>query len=81
MIYKIAPFYPPVLDGFDSNNSLSEFDMDNLLSWGMNFIRLYVSWEGVEPVKGQYNATYLQQIANIVRMAEKKGITVLLDAH
>ena len=52
VIYKTPPFYPPILEGFDSNDSLSEIDLENLISWGMNFIRLYVSWEGVEPIKG-----------------------------
>lgn len=51
-MYKLAPFYPPITDTFDSNDSLSDFDLDNLVSWGMNFIRLHVAWEGVEPLRG-----------------------------
>lgn len=60
VVYKLPPFYPPVTEGFDSNDSLSDFDLDNLVSWGLSFIRLHVAWEGVEPVRGQYNYTYLE---------------------
>lgn len=47
----------------------------------MNLIRLYVGWEAAEPVKGQYNITYLSEIKKIVERCERFGITVLLDAH
>ncbi|CAK62820.1 unnamed protein product (macronuclear) [Paramecium tetraurelia] len=81
VVYKLPPFYPPVSEGFDPNDSLSDFDLDNLISWGMTFIRLHVAWEGVEPVRGQYNYTYLEEIDKIVKRCEAKGITVLLDSH
>jgi len=80
-IYKLAPFYPPVLDGFDPDLSLSETDFQNLRSWGLNFIRLHVAWEGVEPQRNQYNNTYLDVLLKIVRTAAKYNVTVLLDAH
>ena len=47
----------------------------------MNLIRLYVSWEGTEPVKGQYNVTYLEEVKKIVDRCAKFNITVILDAH
>jgi len=80
-IYKLAPFYPPVLDKFDADLSLSEVDFQNLHSWGLNFVRLYVAWEGTEPIRGQYNMTYLEIIKGIVQTAAKYNITVILDAH
>ena len=80
-IYKLPPYYPPVLSGFDPNLSLSETDFQNLNSWGLNFIRLYMSWEGTEQIRGQYNSTYLEIVKTIVQTAAKYNITVLLDAH
>ena len=46
-VQKLAPFYPPKLDHFDSNYSLSDMDLENLRGWGFNAIRLHVAWEGV----------------------------------
>jgi len=80
-IYKLPPYYPPLLTGFDPNLSLSEIDFQNLNSWGLNFIRLYMSWEGTEQIRGQYNSTYLEIVKNIVQTAAKYNITILLDAH
>jgi endoglycosylceramidase len=67
VVYKLAPFYPPIRDRFHPSESFSEIDMQNLQSWGLNVIRLHVAFEGVEPVKGQYNQTYLDQIMQIVK--------------
>lgn len=60
-VYKVFPFYP-IYSHFHSNNSLSDLDFKNLKSWGMNFIRFYVAWEGVEPQRGNYNFTYLKEL-------------------
>lgn len=80
-IYKLPPYYPPNLNSFDADLSLCETDFQNLQQWGLNFIRLYISWEGTEQVRGQYNATYMEIVQNIVQSAAKYNITVLLDAH
>jgi len=47
----------------------------------MNVIRLYVAWEGIEPERGQFNETYIEQLRGIVRLAAEYNISVLLDAH
>jgi len=80
-IYKLNPAYPPILDRFDPALSLAPVDFENLRSWGFNIIRLYVAWEATEPVRGQYNQTYLDMVMNITKTAAKYNITILLDAH
>ncbi len=80
-VYKLPPFYPPVLDKFDPNLSLSPQDFQNLRGWGFNVIRLHIAWEGVEPTRGHYNDTYILQVRQIVRTAAQYNITILLDAH
>lgn len=80
-VYKLPPYYPPVLDKFDAFNSLSDVDFQNLKSWGLTMIRLYMSWEGTEQVRGQYNATYMEIVKTIVQKASKYNISVLLDTH
>jgi beta-galactosidase GanA len=60
VVYKPSPFYPPDLNNFTAETSFCEEDAKNLISWGFNLIRLYISWEGTEPQRGIYNTTYLE---------------------
>ena len=57
-MYKLPPYHPQ-LDSFDPEFSLSQEDIDFLVTNGFNVVRLYIVWPGVEPVKDQYNDTYL----------------------
>lgn len=61
-VYKVFPYHPK-LGTFDPFDSLSQQDMQFLKDNGFNVVRLYVAWPGVEPVRGQYNMTYLQVYA------------------
>ena len=67
--------------GFDSQNSLSAQDAQNLRNWGMNVVRLGVEWPGVEPAQGQFNETYLDVIEQIVDTLGEHGILSILDCH
>jgi endoglycosylceramidase len=79
-VYKVAP-YAPVFDHFDPQESLSIEDVSNLYNWGFNFVRLGTMWPGLEPVKGQYNTSYLAQLEEIVNALGQKDIVTLLDCH
>jgi len=81
VVYKAFPFYPPISDHFHANDSLADVDLENLRDWGFNVIRLHVAWEAFEPVRGQYNFTYLEQLKKIVHRCANYNISVLLDAH
>ena len=49
---------------------------------GFNVVRLLVMWEGVEPTaKGVYDTAYLAYIRDLVKLAGKYGIYVLMDFH
>ena len=48
---------------------------------GHNTIRLGVLWAGLEPVEGEYNMTYLEQIKICVDTAERYGLYPVLDMH
>lgn len=80
VVYKIAPFYPDLYN-FNTNTSLTDKDLQNLRTWGFNVIRLYLSWEGTEPKRGQYDTNYLAILKGIIRQCEKYGIMVILDVH
>lgn len=48
---------------------------------GFNLIRLGFTWAKLEPVPGEYNDEYLDDIERIVDLCEKYGIYVYLDMH
>lgn len=80
VVYKVAPYIPGV-DSFDAQESLSDKDIDDLVSWGMNFVRLGVMWEAVETAPGVYNETYIQEVNDLINRLGAKGIYTLVDAH
>lgn len=80
VVYKVAPFIPS--DGnFTIDTSLDDEDIDNLHKWGMNFVRLGVTWESVERQPGVYNETYLDEVEKLINKLGDKGIHTLVDMH
>ena len=79
-VYKVDP-YIPSNGAFDKDDSLHGEDIDNLVSWGMNFVRLGVMWEGVERKPGVYDYDYLAKVDDLIRRMGKKGIYTMVDAH
>ena len=51
--------------------SFSVEDARLMASMGYNTIRLGVLWAGLEPVMGEYNMTYLEQVVECVNIAER----------
>lgn len=59
-----------------------ESDFAKLSSdFGMNAVRFLISWAAIEPQKGQYDSTYLDEVDRRVGFAEKAGLHVVLDMH
>jgi len=79
-VYKIPP-YIPTSSGWDTVNSLSEKDAQDLQNWGFNMVRLGVMWPGLMPEKNSFNASYLDTVHEIIDTLYKHGIMVLLDLH
>ena len=61
--------------------SLNEKDIDDLLRWGFNIVRLGVIWEAVEVEPGVYNTTYLDEIEKLVNRLGERGIYSIIDSH
>ena len=76
-----GPPWVPTTDVFSPDLSMVDRDFAKIQSFGMNMLRLGTMWPGVEPVRGQYNASYLEQLEKIVQMAAARGIYTLLDMH
>mmetsp|Transcript_28691 Transcript_28691/g.51076 ORF Transcript_28691/g.51076 Transcript_28691/m.51076 type:complete len:527 (-) Transcript_28691:326-1906(-) len=80
VVVKVPP-YLPTTDKFDPQMSLSATDIENLLKWGFNFVRLGVMWESVETAPGVYDFDYLSKIDALIRQLGEAGIYTLVDAH
>jgi endoglycosylceramidase len=65
VVYKIPPYIPDS-QVYDSQNSLNDKDIDDLVSWGFNFVRLGVMWEAVETSPGNFNSTYIQEVDTLI---------------
>jgi endoglycosylceramidase len=69
------------MDQFNSELSISDKDIDDMVSWGFNLLRLGVMWEAVERSPGVYNTTYLEEINKLINKLGEKGIYTMVDMH
>ncbi|KAF9164392.1 hypothetical protein DFQ26_001484 [Actinomortierella ambigua] len=80
MVYKEFPWHHN-LDNFVPGWSFVDKDIETMKSLNINSVRLGVHWAGTEPVRGQYNQTYLDIMKGIVQKLEDNGIYTLVDHH
>ena len=71
VVYKLAPYTP----------DFTRADARRLRGWGMNAIRLGVSWRALEPARGAIDAAYVARVRALVRLAGAEGLWVLVDMH
>lgn len=76
--YKVAPYHP---NGAAERTSFDREDVARLRSWGMNSIRLGVTWKALEPAPGQLDEAYVAEIVRLTRLAARRGLSVLVDMH
>jgi endoglycosylceramidase len=50
-------------------------------AWGMNSIRYLITWAAIEPRRGEYDAAYLDRVAERIGWARDAGLLVVLDMH
>lgn len=55
--------------------------IEKFKKYGMNLIRLGITWEAVEPEKGKYNEEYLDAIKRILDKCAQAGIYAYIDMH
>ena len=79
-VVKGPPWYPDHA-AFSTDISMAKEDFEWMQRLGLNFLRLGVMWPGTEPVRGQYNETYLDQIDTIVALGAQYGVYTMLDMH
>jgi endoglycosylceramidase len=60
---------------------LTPADCARMAELGWNFLRLPISWSGVEPTQGSYDEAYLLQVDAAIECARTAGLLVLVDFH
>ncbi|KAM3465349.1 hypothetical protein MY5147_003870 [Beauveria neobassiana] len=80
VVMKEAPWYRP-MEWTPGVSTFGEQDVQNLHELGVNIVRLGHSWAGAEPVRGEYNQTFLDIMKQQTKLAEEQGIYVLVDVH
>eukprot|EP01094_Clydonella_sp_ATCC50884_P014736 TRINITY_DN2523_c2_g1_i1.p1 TRINITY_DN2523_c2_g1~~TRINITY_DN2523_c2_g1_i1.p1 ORF type:complete len:564 (-),score=118.85 TRINITY_DN2523_c2_g1_i1:864-2555(-) len=80
MVYKVPPYHP-ITSHFDPQLSVSSQDIADLAHWGFTMARVGLMWPGAEPIRGQYNETYLEVLEDLVNSLGHAGIFSLLDVH
>ena len=80
VVFKVFPYIPDQ-ETFSSQTSLTDRDIDDLVSWGVNMVRLGVMWEAVETSEGVYNTTYLEEVNKLINKLGAKGIYTMVDFH
>jgi endoglycosylceramidase len=73
-VSKLAPYLPSTL-GFGRD------DAQAMAAMGFNTIRTGIAHKGFVPAAGQYDAAYLRDFAQTVRLLEDAGLHVLIDFH
>ena len=76
-----GPPWVPDHRAFSGDISMAAEDFAVMQRLGLNVVRLGVMWPGVEPRRGAYNATYLDEIDRVVQLAAQHGVYTLLDMH
>ncbi|KAI1320281.1 hypothetical protein EDD11_001496 [Mortierella claussenii] len=80
MVKKSFPWHLDV-DNFVPSWSIVDKDIEVLKALNINIVRLGVHWAGVEPVRGQYNQTYLDITRGIIKKLQDNNIYTLVDQH
>ncbi|KAJ6256455.1 hypothetical protein Dda_8956 [Drechslerella dactyloides] len=80
MVKKSFPWHEDIYN-FVPGWSIVDKDIQFLKDLNVNVVRLGVHWAGVEPIRGEYNQTYLDITYGIIKKLQDNGIYTLVDQH
>jgi endoglycosylceramidase len=78
---KMPPFVPFELDATNDVAAAAEPFMSAVRRLGANGIRLTLSWEALEPTKGNYDSVYIGRYRALLDAADRAGMAVIIDFH
>ena len=79
--WKHAPYYPPSKVYGNAKSYFDDRDARFLADAGLNHVRLGVFFSGVMPEEGVIDRRYLDRIEDLVKMLDRRGVSVMLDFH
>lgn len=62
-------------------DDIVEQDVADMGAAGFTLLRLPIQWRRLEPEQGQYDASYLAHIEDVLDWADRYGLLVLVDWH
>ncbi|CDS08592.1 hypothetical protein LRAMOSA09953 [Lichtheimia ramosa] len=80
VVMKEPPWYRPA-EWVPGVSSFGTKDVENMYDLGLNVVRLGHHWAGAEPIRGEYNETFLDIMKKQTKLAEDHGLYVLVDVH
>ena len=72
---------PPPTDVLEDIPELTDADLARMQEIGFDVIRLPIQWSAIEPMRDQFDETYLQRVEDVVARAGAHGIRALVDFH
>lgn len=81
---KWAPFVPfPLAADADlaATSAAADAFFERLRPWGVDVVRMPMSWEALEPSRGMYDEGYLDRYEAMVTSAWAHGLRVIVDFH
>ena len=79
MVYKVPPYIPA--SEYDPERSVTDQEIQDLKSWGVNFVRLGVLWEAAETAPNEWDDFYLDSLFSLSVKLGQAGIYTLIDGH
>lgn len=64
-----------------TTKSYAAEDFKMMAKYGVNCVRLLFSWSKLEPIRGEYNQDYINQIKKAIEDAAANNIYILIDMH
>jgi endoglycosylceramidase len=78
---KMPPFVPFELGAATDVAEKAESLMTAVRHLGANGLRLTLSWEALEPTKGNFDDVYMNRYRALLDAADRAGMAVIIDLH
>jgi endoglycosylceramidase len=79
-VNSLAEYWQGV-PGLGPTVALTEADYDEMAARGFSVVRLLITWSRVEPIRGEIDEAYLDEVSDVVSELAERGIYTVIDMH